>query len=85
MNPCFLKPTLELFPEPLPAKVTVKIGQNQPGRVAFNSSYYPAKLYGEKARSLLPDDPCYIIGREGITLLAIAPSPIPENQKSKIE
>lgn len=72
MNPRFLKPTLELFPDPLPAKVTLKISQDEPGRVAFNCSYYPAKLYSEKARSLLPGEFCTIIGREGITLLAIA-------------
>lgn len=72
MNPRFLKPTLQMFPEPLPAKVLVTITTNEPGRVAFKASQYPAKLYNTDVQKLQPGQWCEIIGREGLTLLAIA-------------
>lgn len=72
MNPRFFKPNREIFPEPLPAIVDEAIAPNSPGRVAWNGSHYPAKLYDDDVQALQPGQQCYVVGREGITRLVIA-------------
>lgn len=71
INPRFFD-TPKLFPKPVMGRVEVEISPQSPGRVAFNGSVYPAKLYsGETEVTLEPGDFCQVVGRESITLLVI--------------
>jgi hypothetical protein len=59
-----------LFSQAIPGKVEVAIAPDQPGRVAFRGSFYPAKLYQTNTDIILePGQTCQVIGRESITLL----------------
>ncbi|MDB9314959.1 NfeD family protein [Spirulina sp. CS-785/01] len=70
MNQRFLIDEPKFFPVPLPGKVTVEITSDQDGRIAFQSSYYPAKLhYPQPATILKPGTPVQVVGRIGLTLL----------------
>jgi membrane protein implicated in regulation of membrane protease activity len=58
----------QLFPQPEIGIVEVAIAPNQPGRIAYKASSYPAKLYNCNSQ-LLPNTKVAVIGRENITLL----------------
>ena len=70
INPRITKNKPKLFPEPLQGKVTQEISSKNPGRIQFQGSYYPAKLYQNNSRIILKEyELVKVIGREGITLL----------------
>lgn len=63
---------LNLFPEPLPGWTEEKISYNQPGRVWFQASHWPAKLQDNDARTVLkPGQSLLVVGIENITLLVV--------------
>jgi len=71
---------ITLFPKPGKGIIEEIITTSQPGRVNFQATYWPARLYNpEQKVNLLPNTPVTIIGREGITLLVV---PISETQES---
>jgi uncharacterized protein (DUF697 family) len=48
------------------------ITPTQPGRIKYQASYWPARLYSKDEQvTLLPDDPVSVVGRQGITLLVV--------------
>jgi hypothetical protein len=71
-----------LFPTPGKGIIEEIITESQPGRVNFQASYWPARLYNlEQKVTLLPNTPVNVIGREGITLLVV---PVSEVEESNI-
>lgn len=74
---------ITLFSEPGKGEVEQIITENQPGRVKFQATYWPARLYNpEYEITLVPDTPVVVIGRQGITLLVV---PVSEPQESNLE
>lgn len=70
---------ITLFPEPSPGKVEQTIATTQPGRVEFQATYWPARFYHcEGEVTLVPDDPVMVVGRQGITLLVVPVSVMPQ-------
>lgn len=68
----FAADKIELFPEPLPGIVEEAIAVNNPGRVKFQYTYWPARLYRVEGEIVLyPDQFVIVIGRQGLTLLVI--------------
>ena len=62
----------ELFPNKVPAIVEEQITANWPGRVKFQGSYWPARLYQLDCQlTLHPDSIVMVVGIEGITLLVV--------------
>jgi len=55
------------------ATVDTTIAPNQPGRVWYWGSYWPARLYANNcAQTFTPTEVVSVVGRQGITLL-VAP------------
>lgn len=53
-------------------KVEQTITSTMPGRVKFQTTYWPARLYLQDTQTtLLPEDTVNVIGRQGITLLVV--------------
>lgn len=51
-----------------------------PGRVYFQATYWPARLFQTATLSeLQPGDPVEVVGREGLTLLV---KPLPQRRES---
>ena len=74
---------ITLFPKPGMGIIEEIITESQPGRVNFQATYWPARLYNpEQKITLLPNTSVIVIGREGITLLVV---PISEVSKSNLE
>ena len=74
---------ITLFPKPGKGIVEEIISKSQPGRVNFQATYWPARLYNpEQEVTLLPNTPVTVIGREGITLLVF---PVTEMAESNLE
>lgn len=74
---------ITLFPKPGKGKVEQIITETQSGRVNFQATYWPARLYNpEHEVNLLPNTPVTVIGRQGITLLVI---PFIETEASNLE
>ncbi|XWK88093.1 MAG: NfeD family protein [Phormidium sp.] len=72
MKHLFVRVEIEMFPEPLIGTVEKRITSNQPGRVKFLGTYWPAKLHQtNKQVTLIPEQTVHIIGIQGITLLVI--------------
>ena len=68
---------IELFPTPEIAIVDVTISCDRPGRIKYQSSYWPARFLQPRGDSqekitLKPKEEVMVVGREGITLL-VAP------------
>lgn len=73
MNPELAPEEITRFPQPGIGKVEQTITPTQPGRVKFQATYWPARLYApEYDVTLMPDETVTVIGRQGITLL-VAP------------
>lgn len=63
---------IDIFPKPVPGIVEQTITHVRPGRVKFQSSYWPAKLYQPNGEIILrPQQTVMVVGREGITLLVV--------------
>jgi membrane protein implicated in regulation of membrane protease activity len=68
--------TIELFKEPKTARVERTITTRLKGRVFFEGSYWPAKVY-EKTEGMVNDCAMdvsswvIVIGRQGLTLLVL--------------
>ncbi|MGB5962626.1 MAG: NfeD family protein [Coleofasciculaceae cyanobacterium] len=72
-----------LFPKPGKGIIEEIITESQPGRVNFQATYWPARLYNSEQKvTLLPNTSVNIIGREGITLLVV---PVSEVEESDLE
>lgn len=70
MNNLFTVDKPEIFLEPLIGVVDEAIAPQKPGRISFQSSYWPAKLYQFNAPIiLLPEQAVKVVGIQGITLL----------------
>jgi len=62
--------TPELFPYRGRGVVARTISPADRGRVRFQASYWPARLFnGSWCQPLAPGEPVEVVGREGITLL----------------
>lgn len=70
--------SVELFPTPEIATVDLTISYDRPGRVKYQSSYWPARFFDsntdsncaiEQSIALKPKEEVMVVGREGITLL----------------
>ena len=59
----------QMFAKPLPGIVDETIAPDQPGRVKFKATYWPAKLFRGYDLTLEPGQKVLVIGRQGITLL----------------
>ncbi|MCT7972960.1 NfeD family protein [Laspinema olomoucense] len=72
MNRLFSPPQLEMFSHPVTGRVEEAIAPNFPGRIYCMASYWPAKFYQHHCtNSLVPGQPCKVVGIEGITLLVV--------------
>ncbi|MDF0555598.1 NfeD family protein [Kamptonema sp. UHCC 0994] len=70
MNNLFNADKLEIFSEPLIGVVEEAIAPQQPGRISFQGSYWPAKLYQSNSPIILsPEKAVKVVGIQGITLL----------------
>ncbi len=66
-----------MFPKPSVGTVEQTITHHQPGRVKFQASYWPARLYQpDYPLAVFPGERVRIVGRQGITLLVVAVSSI---------
>ncbi len=75
--------TITLFPKPGTGIIEEIITESQPGRVNFQATYWPARLYNpEQEITLLPNTLVTVIGRQGITLLVV---PVSEAAESNLE
>jgi hypothetical protein len=71
---------ITLFPKPGQGIIEEIITESHPGRVNFQATYWPARLYNpEQKVTLLPNTPVTIIGRQGITLLVVPVSEVAES------
>ncbi len=62
--------SLEFFPKPGKGTVVQTITPEKEGRVKYQASYWPARLYGESRWVQADlDQSVIVLGREGITLL----------------
>lgn len=83
MNPELAPEEITFFPQPGAGKVEQTITPTQPGRVKFQATYWPARLYDpEEDVTLVPDEPVTVIGRQGITLLITPVSEASEGNSS---
>lgn len=74
---------ITLFPKPGMGIIEEIITESQPGRVNFQATYWPARLYNPEHKViLLPNTSVVVIGREGITLLVV---PVNEVVASNLE
>lgn len=65
----------QLFPKPGKGTVVKTITTHQEGRVKYQASYWPARLYDKSGLTQLdPDQAVTVLGRDGITLLIQASS-----------
>lgn len=66
---------ITLFPEPVTGTVEEAITPNQPGRVRFQATSWPARLYNSEDRvTLTPESSVSVVGRQGITALVVPES-----------
>ena len=64
--------SVKLFKKPGNGQVKETINQDQPGRVKWKASYWPAQFYQTEAHvSILPGEQVQVVGRQGITLLVM--------------
>jgi membrane protein implicated in regulation of membrane protease activity len=69
-------PAIELYKEPKTARVERMITPRLGGRVFFEGTYWPARLY-DRANTMLEDyvmdvsSRVTVIGRQGLTLLVV--------------
>ncbi|WP_246843983.1 NfeD family protein [Hydrocoleum sp. CS-953] len=59
----------KMFSKPQPGIVDEKITPDEPGRVKFKATYWPAMLFRGYSMTLEPGQEVAVIGRQGITLL----------------
>ncbi|NET38058.1 MAG: hypothetical protein F6K19_39685 [Cyanothece sp. SIO1E1] len=72
MNPVLASNAIKLFAKVGIGEVDTIIRTTEPGRVKFEGSYWPAKLYNSDTEiTIFPTWPVKVIGRQGITLLVI--------------
>lgn len=70
MNLSMLFPNHDLSPFPYRGTVNRSVTTQNPGRVYFRATYWPARLSETTALGeLKPGDPVEVVGREGLTLL----------------
>lgn len=63
---------IKIFSELGSGTVETTIAPEQPGRVKYKASYWPARFYHQQEQTtLLPNAPVCVVGREGITLLVV--------------
>lgn len=74
MSSFFIQHKTELFSQPFAGIVEETIGPNGAGRVKFDATYWPAKLYQATPETLLlPEQAVMVVGIQGITLLVRPP------------
>ncbi|HEY9728126.1 MAG TPA: NfeD family protein [Chroococcales cyanobacterium] len=72
MSPALSSNQIKLFSKPGTGRVEKTIAPEQPGRVQFQGSYWPARLYDPECQAtLLPDEAIAVVGRQGITMLVL--------------
>jgi membrane protein implicated in regulation of membrane protease activity len=65
-----IRPAPEMFTTPEIGVVDKVIAPNQPGRIKYQASYWPARLYQVGGTIQLDSQQVVqVVGREGITLL----------------
>ena len=66
---------ITMFPKPSIGTVEQTITHHQSGRVKFQASYWPARLYqSDSPPAVFPGERVKVVGRQGITLLVVAVS-----------
>jgi membrane protein implicated in regulation of membrane protease activity len=60
---------IEWFARPGIAEVVKVITPQRRGRVKFQASFWPARLYPDFETDAAPDEQVVVVGRSGITLL----------------
>ncbi|WOD38939.1 NfeD family protein [Nodosilinea sp. E11] len=68
--------TLELFDTPKPARVECPITAQLKGRVFYEGTYWPARLYeaaADASSALAVSSWVTVVGRQGLTLLVSPP------------
>ncbi|WP_287526472.1 NfeD family protein [Okeania sp. SIO2C2] len=64
----FSNNTPKMFSKPQVGVVDEKITFDEPGRVKFKATYWPAMLFRGYSMTLEPGEEVAVIGRQGITL-----------------
>ncbi|MEB3339537.1 NfeD family protein [Okeania sp.] len=59
----------KMFSKPQPGVVEEKITSDEPGRVKYKTTYWPAMLFRDDSMTLAPGQEVAVVGRQGITLL----------------
>ena len=59
----------KMFSKAEVAVVEEKITADEPGRVKFKTTYWPAVLFRDYSMTLYPGQEIAVVGRQGITLL----------------
>ena len=59
----------KIFSKTEVALVDEEITADQPGRVKFQTTYWPAILFRDYSITLYPGEEIAVVGRQGITLL----------------
>lgn len=67
-------PEITLFSSRGKGVVEETITPEKPGRVRYQATSWPARLYHDAPVTLLPKDPVYVVGRQGLTLLVVPAS-----------
>lgn len=72
MNASLTRYEIKLFSKPATGIVEETITATVPGRVRFQATHWPARLYGQYNQvTLLPNDLVMVVGRQGLTLLVV--------------
>jgi len=72
--------SIELFPQPEIGIVEMTISGNRPGRVKYQSTYWPARFLNPSCdpqgkMTFKPNEKVMVVGRKGITLLVTPIAP----------
>ncbi len=62
---------IKLFPSTGTGTVAETITPEHPGRVRYQATYWPARLYRDEQITLVPNDKVQVVGRQGLTLLVV--------------
>lgn len=62
---------IKLFPSRGNGTVEQTITSEKAGRVKYQATYWPARLYRNEPVTLEPNDKVYVVGRQGLTLLVV--------------
>jgi membrane protein implicated in regulation of membrane protease activity len=60
-----------IFPKPVLGTVENSISSTKKGRVKYDGTYWPASFYQSSPSCIQANEPIWVIGRQGLTLLVV--------------